>query len=162
ERSHPPRPALPEDEVGLRAWSDAPEILAAESAGATEGGRVEDVRRRRCLCAALYGLRQHGGPAHRLDDTLRVGVGPEGHVDAGATIASERLHRAPAPGEDPDRVSHRAARFTQDPDVARRMIGPRRASHDDGVAEDRARAEEAQLLEPGDGRLAVTRHHLVE
>ena len=162
QRRHAPRPALPQDEIGLRARRDAPQVVAPERPRAAEGGGVEDVGRRRRLRVALHRLREHRRPAHRLDHALGIGVRPERHVHAGLPVAGERLHRDAAAGEHPDRVGDRAARLSHDPDVAGRVIRPRRAADDDRVAEDRARPEEAQLGEPGHGRLPVAGQHLVE
>src|SRR5262249_42583775 len=106
---HTPRGALPEDQVGLGARRDAAEVVTAEGAGAGEGGRVEDVGGGGRLGVALDDLRHHGGPAHRLDDRLRIGIGAERHVHTGAPVACEGFHRDAASREDPDRVRHGAS-----------------------------------------------------
>ena len=128
-----------------------PRVAASKTWAAVVASRV-----------ALHHLRDHRRPAHRLDHALGIGVGAERHVDARRPVAREGLHGDAAAGEHPHRVRHRAARVRHEPHVARRVVGPRRAADDDGVAEDGVGPEHAQLLHPGDGRLAVAGQHLVE
>ena len=111
---------------------------------------------------AVNDLADDGGPAQTFEHRLRGGIGAESHVDAGFDISGEGFHCDAATGKDPDAVGDIGAGAGQDRDVISGVIRPRRASEDDGMADEDVGAEEADIFQPFDRTVTCASDDLVE
>ena len=98
-----------DDDVGLRSRRQPAEVVAPEMARAAERGGVEDVLRPPDPEALVGHPAHQRGPAHLVDEILRVGVGAERQVDPQRAVALERLELHAHLGVLVRRVHHRDA-----------------------------------------------------
>src|SRR5439155_3348622 len=142
------------DDIGAGARREPAEVVAPERAGASERGRLEHLGGRGRRQVAARHLAEIGRGPHLHDQVAGIGVGTEGEVDAGGTVARPRVERPRAP-----RDVHRAVRdgdtvAAHDLDVvAAAGIRQARVLRDQvAVPDGEVRAEEPERLEQLGGR----------
>ena len=151
------------DDIGLRARRQPAEVVAPEVARAAERGGVEDVLRSAHPEASVGHAAHQGGPAHLVDEVLRVRVGAERDVDPERAIALERLELHAHLGVLVGRVNDRHAAVGEELQVVRvRVVAPGVLVVKDAVPEARVGLQEADRVQELDRRLAVLLENVVE
>ena len=122
---------------------------------------MQEVRRCHRMDVARGDARERRSLAHLLEHVVRRGIRADRHVDAGFQVAAEALEHVPVARERRGTVRDAAAVLRHQREV---LLGP--PSHpgmrvdEDGVAQQRARVEDAELRRPLDRRHAVAADHL--
>ena len=151
-----------QDEVGLRAGAQAPEVGAPERVGSASGGGVERLRGGRRRRVLVESFRHDRGPAHLLQHVMGARVRSQADRDSGPDVAAERLHRDPSPRVGPRTVGHGGPRLPQERELVRALLPAHVAvvAEEDRVGQEEVGAQQADAGQPLDGGDAVAAHHL--